>query len=293
MSVFLLDFRLQKAGGPVTPGHLYKFEAGVEVDWDGRLAEFRAMTSGQRVLMLVHGYNNDRPTGRTRLARFGDMLDAGGNSDVKVAILWPGDGWAKALTYPFEGRDADDTAASLFTWISRHVSPDASLAFAGHSLGCRVVMNLAQRLAKVSPRSKAPAVDRITLMAPAINNDCLGQPSRDGYRAGTLDADRIAVLASEQDEVLRFAFPAGDFLQLVFFRERFGRALGRTGPRERDAQVVAKIEPVPLANRARQIDHGDYLDVAQNTTAPTIAESEVFVLQFLNRVTPPRWPAQR
>jgi predicted enzyme related to lactoylglutathione lyase len=34
------------------------------------------------------------------------------------------------------------------------------------------------------------------------------------------------------------------------------------------------------------------LNVAQDT-APTIAESEVFVEQFLNRTASPHWPAQR
>jgi hypothetical protein len=69
--------------------------------------------------------------------------------------------------------------------------------------------------------------------------------------------------------------------------------LGRTGPIELEANILAKIEAVPKADPLRDIDHGDYMDLDQNTQRQTIAESETFVLQFLERLPKPRWPAQR
>lgn len=292
MNAFVLHLREQEVGGPVTSGHLYRVFGDTEIDWDDRLPDFTTLTRGQRLLVLLHGYNNSLSFGRTRLVRFMNMLNAGGCNDVMLSVLWPGDGWAKALTYPFEGRDADDTADALFKWIVTNVDAGARLAFVGHSLGCRVVMTTARHLAQ-RLRGKGPSLDRICLMAPAIDNDSLGKIGVTCFKDATLAADRIAVLASEEDLVLHYAYPLGDLLQTILFSERWGRALGRTGPDERKADVLAKLEAVPKADPQRDIDHGDYMDVDPNLPGQTIAESEVFVKGFLERVPQPEWPAQR
>jgi pimeloyl-ACP methyl ester carboxylesterase len=289
MNTYILDFRNQEVGGAVTSGHLYRVENGVDIDWDAHLAEFTAATHGKRLLVLVHGYNNSRSFGRERLIRFGNMLAAGGCGDIILAVLWPGDGWAKALTYPFEGRDADDSADALSKWLSINAAFNTRIAFVGHSLGCRVVMNTAQQIA----RHGGLTLDRICLMAPAIDNDSLGRLGVTCYQEATLATDRIAVLASEEDLVLHFAYPLGDLAQTILYGERWGSALGRSGPVENEPRIVSRIEPVPKALPARDIDHGDYLDVDHGTPSQTIAESEKFVLQFFDRVQPPLWPAQR
>ena len=289
MNTYILDLRNQEVGGAVASGHLYRVDNETDIDWDARLPDFRAATLGKRLLVLVHGYNNSRSFGRTRLVRFGNILAAGGCSDIMLAVLWPGDGWAKALTYPFEGRDADDSADALTKWLSANAASNTRIAFVGHSLGCRVVMNTAQQLAQRG----SPTLDRICLMAPAIDNDSLGRLGVTCYQEATLAADRIAVLASEEDLVLHFAYPLGDLAQTILYGERWGCALGRTGPVESEPRIVSRIEPVPKALRARDIDHGDYLDVDKATPNQTIAESEKFVLLFLDRAQQPRWPAQR
>lgn len=289
MNAYILDLRNQEVGGAVTSGHLYKVENGADIDWDARMPEFTAVTRGKRLLVLVHGYNNSRSVGRMRLVRFGEMLAKGGGCDVMLSVLWPGDGWAKALTYPFEGRDADDSADALFRWLSTSAASDARVAFVGHSLGCRVVMNTAQQLS----RRGRPVLDRICLMAPAIDNDCLGRLGVTCYQEATLASDRLAVLASEEDLVLQFAYPLGDLAQTILYKEHWGSALGRTGPVESDTRIVCRIEPVPKADPARNIDHGDYLDEDPAIAGRTIAESEKFILQFLKRVPRPYWPAQR
>lgn len=290
MNAFILHLRSQEVGGPVTSGRLYRLVDGRELYWDDRLPDFTAATRGQRLLVLLHGYNNSRSFGRTRLARFMEFVAAGGSSEPMLAVLWPGDGWAKALTYPFEGRDADDTASSLCKWLTTHVDKTARIAFVGHSLGCRVVMNAAQQLFR---HGGSIQLDRICLMAPAIDNDSLGRAGVTCYRDATLGSDRVAVLASEEDKVLRFAYPLGDLAQTILFGERWGRALGRTGPDEHAANVLDQIEPVPKADPKRDIDHGDYLDVEKGSPQQTIAESERFVVGFLQRLKEPKWPVGR
>jgi len=287
MTAFVLHLRDQEVGGAVTSGRLFRVVGDAELDWDDRLPEFTVATRGRRVVVVLHGYNNSLSAGRTSLVRFMGLLEAGGSTDPMLAVLWPGDGHAKTLTYPFEGRDADDSAEALARWLGANAGAGTRVALVGHSLGCRVAMRTAQLLA----RRGAPAVDRVCLMAPAIDNDCLGGDAE--YRDATLAADRVAVLASEQDSVLRYAFPLGDLVQTVLFSEHWSSALGRTGPLEDDPQIRARIEPVPLANPDRAIDHGHYLAVDPEKPGHTIAESEAFVLDFLARAPRPRWPAQR
>lgn len=290
MNRYLLSFRQRKVGGPVSTGSLFLPHRDLDIPWDGRLAEITAATPGREVLVLLHGYNNDYACGRERLVRYMDLLAKQDYSGLMLATLWPGDGLAKALTYPFEGRDADDTAAALFRWLTTHVHASAHISFVAHSLGCRVAMNAAQRLAG---GNGGPKVGRICLMAPAIDNDSLGRSGTSCYRDATVAADRLAVLASEEDQVLRFAYPLGDLAQTLLYGERWGRALGRTGPTERDPDIVARIEAVSKSRPASNIDHGNYLDVKKDTDGPTIARSEDFVADFLNRSEKPVWPVAR
>ncbi|HKW91780.1 MAG TPA: alpha/beta fold hydrolase [Methylomirabilota bacterium] len=292
MNTYVLDLRERDVGGPVTSGHLYMATDGGQVDADGpALPAFTALTRGREVVALVHGYNTSRPVGWDALVRFARFLDAGGVTAVLMAVLWPGDGWAKALTYPFEGRDADDAAESLEAWIRSHVDASARISLVAHSLGCRVAMRAAQRLAEMTGPG-APRLARVCLMAAAVDNDCLGQEGATCYRDGTLAAERLAVLASHQDRVLELAYPLGDLAQTFLSPgEHWGSALGRTGPVERDPDVTARIEPIPLSSPDRKIDHGDYLGVKSAGDAHTIAQADQFVAGFLIAAPPHRWLA--
>ncbi|HKC05693.1 MAG TPA: alpha/beta fold hydrolase [Methylomirabilota bacterium] len=286
MSTYVLDLRERDVGGAVTSGHLYVDDDLGLLDADGpALPAFTALTRGRDVVLLLHGYNTTRPAGLDSLTRFGRFLEVAGTTALIVAVLWPGDGWAKALTYPFEGRDADDSAASLVTWIKNHVDHTARISLVAHSLGCRVAMRAAQLLAEAAAAA-VPALGRVCLMAPAIDNDCLGRDGITCYRLGTLATERLAVLASADDRVLGFAFPLGDLAQTVLFGGRWGRALGLTGVNERNPDVLARIEHVPLSKPGRKIDHSDYLGV-HGADVHTIAQADEFVASFLGSAPAP------
>lgn len=286
MSAYVLDLRERDVGGAVTSGHLYVDGDVGPLDADGpALPGFTALTRGRDVVLLLHGYNTTRPAGWQSLTRFARLLEAAGTAALMVAVLWPGDGWAKALTYPFEGRDADDSAAALVTWIKNHVDHTARISLVAHSLGCRVAMRTAQLLAEADGAT-VPDLGRVCLMAPAIDNDCLGRDGATCYRRGTLATERLAVLASADDRVLGFAFPLGDLAQTILFGERWGRALGLTGVNERNPDVLARIEHVPLSKPGRKIDHGDYLGV-HGADVHTIAQADQFVASFLGSAPAP------
>ncbi|HEY7653385.1 MAG TPA: alpha/beta fold hydrolase [Methylomirabilota bacterium] len=291
---YVLDLRDRDVGGAVTAGHLYRDDGRGALDADGpALPDFTALTRDREVVVLLHGYNNPRQVGWDSLVRFARLLDAGGVTALKLAVLWPGDGWAKALTYPFEGKDADDSADSLVTWITSHVDHTARIALVAHSLGCRVAMRTAERLAEMQGAG-VPALGRVCLMAAAIDNDCLGRDGATCYRQGTLAAERLAVLASEDDRVLGLAYPLGDLAQTLLFGERWGSALGLTGVLERDADVLSRIERIPLSDPKRKVDHSHYLGVNKAADVHTIAQADEFVASFLGSNPPPHvWPAAR
>ena len=172
----------------------------------------------------------------------------------------------------------------------------ARVAFVGHSLGCRVAMRAAQRLVR-GVRVEKPTLDRLCLMAAAIDSDSLSKDESTSYRDVAEKADRIAVLASQEDRVLQVAYRMGDSVQSwwPFSGERSVRALGRYGPEGGPPEVLAKVETW-MADANQSIGHSTYLPEYPSSSPPkmkTEAESEQFVFEFLNRRPNPAWPKGR
>jgi esterase/lipase superfamily enzyme len=213
---FILDFRLDDRGGPVVPGILID-----TLDGASGQAAIRRLAQVEQVVFLVHGFNVTRPRGRASLLKLAGLLPAA-RSQAVVGVLWPGDSWARAASYSFEGRDADDTAAQLVRFLGDIFPRGATVSFAAHSLGCRVVLETVRAL------DAGFAVDQVALMAGAVDDYSLAW-SR-AYRAAVQRAKRVAVLASRCDDVLRLAYPIGDLLQafLFFWRDE---PRTETGPR--------------------------------------------------------------
>lgn len=244
--IYFLDFRGRNVGGPVVPGrivHLPGIASGTEDD----------IRREPRIIFLTHGFNVARDDGQAKLRNLSVTLARSAHI-AHVLVTWPGDSWANAASYMFEGNDADDTARELVRFIDRVVSDGTQLSFAAHSLGARVVMETLKRL----PKGRF-AVSQVCVMAAAIDDFSLAW--RRTYRDAVENSGRVSVLASRKDKVLRLAYPAGDILQSFFFfwKDIGGLALGYHGPRGTDGL------PVPVNVLHEQIpddagsDHGDYL----------------------------------
>ncbi|MDZ7643543.1 MAG: alpha/beta hydrolase [Woeseiaceae bacterium] len=129
------------------------------------------------------------------------------------------------MSYSFEGRDANDTARMLGRYLHDNLGQDAAISFIGHSLGCRVTLETIKRLDLFRRRAR-----QVCLMAPAVDDDSLSGPAE--YLAEVRNVDRVAVMSSRKDTVLKYAYPAGDLLQaFVFASETADMALGFHGPR--------------------------------------------------------------
>jgi hypothetical protein len=206
-----------------------------------------------RIVFLIHGFNVSRPGGMAALKQLSASLTKSAGY-AHVAVTWPGDSWAKAAGYPLEGNDADDSARELVRFVDRVVQDGAQLSFISHSLGGRVVMEAIRGL----PAGRF-AVAQVCVMAAAIDDFSLAWSKR--YRGAVENCGRVTVLASQSDKVLRFAYPAGDFLQsfMFFWKDVAGRALGLRGPRAKDREgIPANVRHEQIPDNAG-VDHSDYI----------------------------------
>jgi hypothetical protein len=235
-----LTLRNRPVGGAIVPGRL----AG------GCLNCFRTAT---KITFLVHGFNVSAGEGSRSLARLADLLPFAQRNGALVSVLWPGDSWAGAISFPWEGHDAKLSAHELAKFIDLYAAKTAELFFVSHSLGARVVMTTIGLL-----NAKAREVSRACLMAPAIDADSLANP--EVYRRSTEYARRVAVLSSTEDHVLKLAYPAGDLFQaFAFFDETPGVALGLRGPRKHENYGVPENVHNRRIDPARRSDHGHYI----------------------------------
>jgi len=276
--IYLLDFRASGVGGAVVPGRL------VTMPGLGADADLRVETS---VVFLIHGFNVSRADGTDGLRRLAQQLPAGAGVGY-VGVLWPGDHWVRAISYSFEGRDADDSANELAKYIVLTVSKGTSLSFVSHSLGARVVMETVKKL----KRADYP-IRQVSLVAAAIDDFSLARP-RD-YSAAVAKTDRVAVLASRRDRVLKLAYPAGDALQafLFFRRDRLGLALGSHGPRPSGNDPVPSVvfhEQIP---DDRGADHGHYFPKDPAGQSADVTRNQASAVKFcadvLQAVPQPRY----
>ncbi|MDZ4698399.1 MAG: alpha/beta hydrolase [Rhodothermales bacterium] len=266
---YVLDFRGANVGGPVLPGQLV----------EGRLS---ALQMAGDVTFLLHGFNVDRAEGKATLKRFAEHLTMVPHHAL-VATLWPGDHWAGAFSYSAEGRDADDTALELAKFIYTYLRKSTRVSFATHSLGARVALQVIKLL-----KPYGYTFAQACLMAAAVDDFSLGDPSQ--FRDAARGAQRVAVLASRQDLVLRYAYPAGDLFQSWRFmgQENSGQALGYHGPRTRGSHAPpGQVLHTQIAD-PRNASHSDYLPGPRAT--PNQRAAMQFVNDALSGRSSPRYP---
>lgn len=243
MPFFALSLRSSPVGGAVLPGKL--IAPGAALD---RLRQC------SNIVFMVHGFNVSQGSGIAELQALSLNLPAVAPEAAAVAVLWPGDSRVGPLSYPFETNNADDSATALATYIGDNLAQQPRISFVAHSLGCRVVMETVRQL-----WIKNIPVDQVCLMAAAIDNDSL---AKSPYLPGTEFAARVGVLYSPSDQVLRFAYPAGNLLSaFLHFTATTDAALGYTGPRAASSPPGPVPEDVSVAGIPRDlhVDHGDYL----------------------------------
>lgn len=215
-----LDVRLNSVGGPLAASVAVNQGTDIGNYQSLDLSQFLADINGRHVLVASHGYNVNRQDGIACLSNWEGLLQLPSPS-VFVGLLWPGDSiWAHGLDYPEEPKVANEAGALIGPFIDAHFINAASISFASHSLGARVVLETISNM-------KLP-VRRAMLMAGAIDDNCLDTE----FQAAAGGIGKISVLASKKDEVLSALFPLGNFIGGIIAEGHpwWHAALGHTGP---------------------------------------------------------------
>ncbi len=215
-----LDVRLSRSGGDLA--------ASVAINQGTSINDYQSLDRGQllsdirgrHVLIGTHGYNVNRADGIAHLSNWEGLLQLTPPS-VFVGLLWPGDSiWAHGLDYPDEPKIADEAGVLIAPFVDANFGGAASISFASHSLGARVVLQAISRI-------NLP-VRRAILMAAAIDDNCLTTE----FNAAAAKIGKISVLASSKDEVLSAIFPLGNLFAGIIAEGHpwWHAALGHCGP---------------------------------------------------------------
>jgi hypothetical protein len=252
---WFLDLRAWGRGGPV--GTL-KVSDGTKfyADASGLLNDIR----GREVFLMAHGYHVDREDGTQSLTQWKSKLEIDAQP-VFIGVLWPGDCVLPIfIDYVWEGSEAEKSGTMLGEFVRDNFGFAASLTFASHSLGARVVLQAIQTLAD------SDRVRNLILLAAAIEDDTLLYE----FNGAAKKVDRISVVYSFEDHVLQLAYPAGNLIGGLIERgdPNVKAALGRFGP---SAPWPGKILPNPRLPSFWKYGHTDYMTtipVAGNFTQP-------------------------
>jgi hypothetical protein len=243
-----LDLRLQPVGGDLA-ATVATFQGTSIGDYTGLLMhDFLAAIRGRHVLVATHGFNVNRADGIACLSNWESLLQLPPASGF-LGLLWPGDSiWAHGLDYPGEPKIADSAGKLVAPFIDANFQDAASVSFASHSLGARVVLSTIANM-------KLP-VRRLTLMAGAIDDDCLiGE-----FAAAAAKVGKISVLASRKDTVLSELFPLGNFVAGILDAGHpwWRAAIGRGGPAK---TWPSNFEPPFEIPDQWDFNHGNYLQI--------------------------------
>ncbi|WP_371808341.1 alpha/beta hydrolase [Ruegeria sp. HKCCD6228] len=217
---------------------------------------------GERhVVLLIHGFNVDERAAREGYAAFREHLPPERRSNSAI-VLWPGDRFggvfarvSSGVMYSWMPRRAEDTALKLHRYLSQHhlsrSNGTTHLYIVAHSLGCRVALELA-RLIDTDGDHRRDRLRLIALMAAAVPLYMV-QP---GERLNLLEhgGERLRILYSKQDKVLKRMFRLGQFFESSTPTSRFflRRAMGRS------SLNTTFPKSSRISEEDTKLDHGEY-----------------------------------
>jgi Alpha/beta hydrolase of unknown function (DUF900) len=213
---------------------------------------------GRDVLLGTHGFHVNRDNGIDNLSNWHAGLQLGLNGFF-IGVLWPGDSrWLPFVDYPLEGNEAIRSGRILADYLRRRFAGVNSLSFTSHSLGARIMLEAIRNL------SGTFKLKTLTIMAGAIDDNCLVNEYRDAVQ----QVEKVSVLASSCDEVLKWAFPAGNpFAGFVTRGEPYWHgALGRYGPYPADQP--SNLNQTPNVPDIWNFGHGSYINCNGPLPAP-------------------------
>jgi hypothetical protein len=251
---YFLSFRMRNVGGPVVPPRLLEGDGTTNTLTLVPESRIPSIVAGRNLLFAAHGFNVSGSDGACELGWL-DRYFSLTTGSLYIGVLWPGDSWIPIVDYPFEGGVAVDCGDRLAAFCNQACVGAQSISFLSHSLGARLVLEAVSRLDR-----KALSV---CLTAAAINRDCLTTQ----YRDAAENCERVSILASHEDFVLKVAFAAGDpFADLLHDDHTpFQAALGSNGPPTPAGPPILFPWQIPDPS---DYGHHDYLPSCQANAVP-------------------------
>jgi esterase/lipase superfamily enzyme len=220
-------------------------------------SDFLASLAGQRVLMLVHGYNNTEDDVSLAYARIERAVaeHLGTRYDLVIGYTWPGG--ALGVSYPIARSRSNSAGPRLAPWLQKIARRAQALDVMSHSLGARVTLKaLAQGL-----KNPARPLRNLYLLAAAVDNESI-EKGEEFYDA-TKRSEQTIVMHSRKDRTLAIWFRVGDAILPWQWLDIFDVALGYSGP-EDPADIIDHSPHVKVVNcKGPELDHGDYKDHPQ------------------------------
>ncbi len=195
---------------------------------------------GKRVLLLVHGYNNDEDDVCRAYGLIAQRVGAelAGAYDVVVGYTWPGGDLR--VSYPAARHRAKACAPRLAARLGRVAAVASAVDLLCHSLGNFLALRALATMASGKARFRFA-----WMTAAAVHDEALepGEP----FAAVPALFQGFCIYHSRRDRVLRLAFPLAEG----------DRALGLCGPENPEA--VLHLPTVQVVNCKRVVgDHGAY-----------------------------------
>lgn len=193
---------------------------------------------GKRIVIPVHGYHNDFDAAteayRTVESR---MEKAGLPFDGTVRYYYPGSNLNIGFFWAINR--ANVAGRHLGTLVRRLQAAGNTVSILTHSLGARVALTALQ----------TSHVEDLVMMAPAVDDDCLGEEGE--FSPAASATNRVIVMFSPRDSVLRYAYRASELFERANFRHALGLN-GASGP------VPWNVYQIPCIDFIG--GHGEYKD---------------------------------
>lgn len=178
---------------------------------------------GKRVLMLIHGFNNEAGSALTTYQQvheqFSRLMDPSGGElyDIVIGYLWPGDN--ERLEYFTAKKNAEALSRRMNASLGQLTLQAARVDLFAHSMGNRLIFEALKRFPE-NPMNRP--IHNFYSLAPAVDNESLEKG--EDYYPSTKQCENIFVFHSERDDVLKYLYVAAEWdLALGFKGEECSR----------------------------------------------------------------------
>lgn len=190
---------------------------------------FLSDLSGKKILVLVHGYNNEPEDVHNAYAIIENRIASSvANENAYhqiIGYIWPG-GDDPLDYFSAKGR-ANALARRFGIWLQRMSDNEITVDVMGHSMGPRVIL----KALKTRP---AQVVRNVFMMAAAVDNESIEMDEE--FYPSTKRSKNVFVFHSKHDPVLKTAYRIAEF----------DNALGLRGP-EDPHDIIAHSAPTDPA----------------------------------------------